>query len=75
MANYVVDVNRDEATVEACALAREALQRAPQDSEVLALAGFAFVSCGRFDEGLPVLERALRSDPQSSSARSFSAAA
>jgi len=66
-----VDVDRDEATVEACALAREAIQRAPADSEVLAVAGFAFDLCGRFDEGVPVLERALRSDPQSSSAATY----
>ncbi len=68
--NYL-DLDRDEATVEACALAREALQRAPDDSEVLAVAGFAFALCGRFDEALPVLERAWRIDPQSSAAATY----
>ena len=65
--NYV-DLDWDETTEEACALAREAIQRAPADSEVLAVAGFAFDLCGRFDEGVPVLERALRRDAHSSSA-------
>jgi adenylate cyclase len=62
---------RDEATETACALARKAIQRAPQDSDVLAIAGFAFHLCGRFDEGIPVCERALRMDPRSSSAQAY----
>jgi TolB-like protein len=62
--NFGVE-NLDEVTNEACALAREALRRAPEDNDVRTLAGFAFVYCGRYEEGIPFLERARRRDPNS----------
>lgn len=65
VSNLVVDdPDEMEAMTEAaCALAREAVRRAPDDKEVLRTAGFAFCLCGRYEEGLPVSERALRRDP------------
>ena len=59
----------------ACALAREAAQRAPDDKAVLRTAGFAFCICGRYEEGLPLSERAVRRDPHSTWAAAYLAMA
>ena len=58
-------------TEAACALAREAVQRAPDDKDVLRTAGFVFSLCGRYEEGLPLSERAVRRDPHSTWAAAY----
>ncbi|HUK83229.1 MAG TPA: TIR domain-containing protein [Verrucomicrobiae bacterium] len=55
----------------ACALAREAAQRAPDDNAVLRTAGFAFSICGRYEEGILLCERAVRRDPHSTWAAAY----
>ena len=50
---------------------REALRRSPDDKAVLRSAGFAFSICGRYEEGLPLSERAVRRDPHSTWAAAY----
>jgi TolB-like protein len=54
-----------QVTDDACALAREAVQRAPNDKDVLRDAGDGFIACGQYEEGISLCERALRRDPYS----------
>ena len=77
VSNLVVDDPDEmaEMTEAACALARQAVQRAPDDKAVLRTAGFAFSLCGRYEEGLPLSERAVRRDPQSTWAAAYLAMA
>jgi tetratricopeptide (TPR) repeat protein len=65
--NFIIEDPDEMADVAdvACALAREAVQKTPDDKEVLRTAGNAFFGCGRYEEGFPLVERALRHDPYS----------